>query len=169
MKKEDIEFLKDLQHELNTQENDGQADPIFWVVNETKREWGFESGYADDIMACNCDGDVWETPEEFLVYLIENDFISKDQIDKNYDYDFDEILALIGNSDFYTCGYKDEDTIVPDTFFLTKRACKQHIGQNGYHYSKPHTYAMTAWRSPEFERFKKIFKSMNLDEIKESK
>ena len=165
MTKEDAEFLKDLQHELNTQETDCQADPRFWVVNETKREWGFESGYADDIMVCNCDGDTWETPEEILEYLIENDYLSKDQIDENYEYDFDEILSLLDNSDFYTCGYKDEDSTVPDTFFLTKRACKQHIEQNDYHYTKPHTYAMTAWRSPEYERFMKLFKSMNLDEI----
>ena len=165
MTKEDIEFLKDLQHEINTQETDGQADPRFWVVNQSKRDWGFESGYADDIMICNCDGDTWETTEEFLDYLVEDGYLYKSEIDENYDYNFDEILALLDNSDFYICGYRDEDSIVSDTFFLTKRACEQHIEQNGYHYSKPHTYAMTAWRSPEYERFMKIFKSLNLDGI----
>lgn len=32
MTKEDIEFLRDLQHELNTQPNDGNADPVFWGI-----------------------------------------------------------------------------------------------------------------------------------------
>ena len=32
MKKEDIEFLRELQHELNTQEHDGQASPRFWGI-----------------------------------------------------------------------------------------------------------------------------------------
>ena len=35
---EDYEFLKELQHELNTQENDGNADPLFWGVEETCEE-----------------------------------------------------------------------------------------------------------------------------------
>ena len=30
--KEDYEFLKELQHELNTQPNDGSADPVYWGV-----------------------------------------------------------------------------------------------------------------------------------------
>lgn len=164
--KEDIAFLKDLQHELNTQETDCQADPRFWVINETKRTWGFENGYADDVVACNCNGDSWETPEEFLNYLIHNDYLSREQINEEYDYDFDEILTILGNSDFFTCGYKDEDTIVPDTLFLTKRACQEHINRNSYHYDHPHTYAMTAWRSPEFEKFMTLFKSADLDKLK---
>jgi len=165
MNKEDIEFLKDLQREINMQDSDGNAQPVFWVVNENKREWGFNSGYADNVAMCSCDGETWNTPEEFLEFLIDNEYVFKGQIDENYDYDFDELLEMINDCDFYTCGYRDEDRTVEDTFFLTKRACKQHIEQNGYHYTKPHTYAMTAWRSPEYERFITLFKNINLDEI----
>ena len=32
---EDYEFLKELQHELNTQTTDGNAEPVFWGVIET--------------------------------------------------------------------------------------------------------------------------------------
>ena len=35
--KEDYDFLKELQHELNTQDTDCQADPVYWSVME-KRE-----------------------------------------------------------------------------------------------------------------------------------
>ena len=31
---EDYEFLKHLQHELNVQENDGNAEPVYWGVSE---------------------------------------------------------------------------------------------------------------------------------------
>ena len=31
---QDYEFLKDLQHELNTQDNDGTADPLYWMAEE---------------------------------------------------------------------------------------------------------------------------------------
>ena len=37
MTKEDIEFLKKLQHEMLTQDNACQAVPIFWVVKDVKR------------------------------------------------------------------------------------------------------------------------------------
>lgn len=43
---EDYEFLKDLQHELNTQENDGQADPIYWSVMDYITE-GVPDGCGD--------------------------------------------------------------------------------------------------------------------------
>ena len=35
---EDYELLKDLQHELNTQTNDGNADPVYWGVMEHRME-----------------------------------------------------------------------------------------------------------------------------------
>ena len=31
---EDYEFLKHLQHELNVQENDGNAEPVYWVYQK---------------------------------------------------------------------------------------------------------------------------------------
>jgi hypothetical protein len=34
--KEDYDFLKELQHELNTQDTDGQADPVYWSVMESR-------------------------------------------------------------------------------------------------------------------------------------
>ena len=35
---QDIECLKQLQHEMNTQDTVCQADPRFWVVRGTVRE-----------------------------------------------------------------------------------------------------------------------------------
>ena len=46
---EDYEFLKDLQNELNTQENDCNADPVFWGVEETVEECrGGDGEYGGD-------------------------------------------------------------------------------------------------------------------------
>ena len=46
---EDYEFLKDLQNELKTQENDGNADPVFWGVEETVEECrGGDGEYGGD-------------------------------------------------------------------------------------------------------------------------
>ncbi len=43
-----------------------------------------------------------------------------------------------------------------------KEACKKHIDKNDYHYNKPHTYAMTAWRSPEVEKLFSILEDEKL-------
>jgi hypothetical protein len=37
--RDDYEFLKGLQHELNTQTTDGNAQPVFWGVSEVKTKW----------------------------------------------------------------------------------------------------------------------------------
>jgi len=163
---EDIEFLKDLQHELLTQENDCQADPRFWAVAENKRDFGYDPDYADGEVMCGCDGETWDTPEEFLEFLIENEYIKRGDIKEDYDYDFSELLELVDDCDFYTCGYRDNfDVITPDTMFITKKSCQEHIAKNGYHYKQPHTYAMTAWRNPEIERLYKILKEIDWDSI----
>ena len=42
--------------------------------------------------------------------------------------------------------------VVRDRVFLTRDAAEQHLKDNHYHYSDwAHTYAMTAWRSPQYE------------------
>ena len=42
--KDEIEFLKNLQTELNTQDNVGQADPRFWVINSWRKPIGLPMG-----------------------------------------------------------------------------------------------------------------------------
>ena len=44
---EEIQFLIELQKEMNTQDHVSQADPRFWVIQGTEREYGIESGYED--------------------------------------------------------------------------------------------------------------------------
>ena len=64
--KEDFEFLKDLQHELNTQPNDGNADPVFWGVLESE-EVGVPDGCGDPYITYD-DGTFFAS---FAPYLIE--------------------------------------------------------------------------------------------------
>ena len=48
--------------------------------------------------------------------------------------------------------------------FLTKRACQEYICRYGYNHSRPHTYAMTAYRNYELARLLKILKTMEIKE-----
>lgn len=67
-------------------------------------------------------------------------------------------VGVIDNDGLYnSASYTNEHYRYPDTMFLTNRSCKRHIELNHYHYSADaHSYAMTAWRSPEVERLWKI-------------
>ena len=167
---EDYEFLKELQHELNTQETDCQADPIYWSVME-KRE----------VLTLSSDGeprvpfdDGAYTLEE-LIELVKENIEDYDQqiqdewkeMDKE---DIEEVACfacdrLEFDNIYYDNIYyvRDEDHI--STFsgaFLTKRACQQHIEGNKHHYDRPRTYANTAYRNYELERLLKILKTMKL-------
>ena len=169
IKKGDLQFLIDLQTKLKYQEehdNDYQAAPRFWVVAENKREYGIDPDYGDGEVVCCVDGGTWDTPEDFIDYLVDNEYISRDDIETNNEYDFKEIFDILDSSNFYTCGYRDNyDVIAPNTMFLTKDSAKKHIELNHYHYSQPHTYAMTAWRSPEVERLFKILEETDWSEF----
>lgn len=158
--REDYEFLKRLKHELNTQETDYQASPRFWVVAEHKKEYGIANGYQDgcEVYDPECCGS-WDSVEEFKEYLIDEEIIKESELAGLES--FEEILNALGESEFNLVGYRDKyDCIAPNTMFLTKKSCKRHIELNHYHYSKPHTYAMTAWRSPEVERLLRIISEL---------
>lgn len=165
--KDDYEFLKKLKHELNTQENDCQASPRYWVVAEHKREHGIADGYQDgcEVYDSECCGS-WDSVEDFKEYLIDENLVNESDLVGLEN--FEDILEKLGESDFSLIGYREKhDSIAPNTMFLTKKSCVEHIEKNHYHYCKPHTYAMTAWRSPEVERLLKILSELSFEEDEE--
>lgn len=186
MKKEDIEFLKDLQHQLNTQSTVGQADPRFWVVKQKVKVSGIESGYGEDgsEVIYDCDT-IGETMEEVVEYIKECDDEVKVEIEKAIVYFnrgtdrevhcvdmYDLVQYMIDYLEFdayslYVCNYREVDEIVENTFFLTLEECEKHIEKNRYHYREPYPYAMTGWRSPQVERLWKILQESNFDLLEE--
>lgn len=53
---EEIQFLMELQKEMNTQDHVSQADPRFWVIKGTEKEYGIESGYEDGADLTDAEG-----------------------------------------------------------------------------------------------------------------
>gem|GEM_PF-4408144 len=130
-----VEWLKSLGEKMKTQDTDEQAAPRFWVVAEEKKTYGFAEDYADGTELISDDG----YPSE--------------------DYDEEDIL----DEEFEEVGYCVEpNAIVSDTLFITKDSCKEYISKYGYNHNKPHTYAMTAVRSPEVE---KLFELLQNEEL----
>lgn len=182
MKKEDREFLKELQYEMLTQDTVGQADPRFWVVMQTVRQYGVDSDYGIDgtiITSCD-DGDLEinaDNMEEVFNWLIENfeidckfvnGIIYINNEDEDILSDADDVISYLeseGYDRYSIVNYRDNEEIVQNTMFLTLRECREHIERNHYHYNKPHPYAMTTWRSPQVERLYKILQETNWDEL----
>jgi len=173
MKKEDIEFLKELQYEMLNQDKVCQANPRFWVVMQTVKEYWVTDDTDGIFVYCKNDAEgVFEgCIEELKEWIEELDGIKDLKFDVCYvEFTFDNEEYAIGNADDlqrfldeydednYSVGeYRNKYEIVKDTLFLTNRECKEHIKANHYHYSKDaHSYAMTAWRSPQVQRLYEI-------------
>lgn len=187
MNKEDVEFLKDLQHEMLTQDKVCQASPRFWVVRHTVRDYGINEEYADGYIVIGDDGEEYYKGEsisnlETVCKWLKDDFEIDCEFNESnwievkgtFDDDDESLFGIedvinhlegLGYDQYQVSYYKDEERIVEDTMFLTNKSCKEHIQANSYHYNKPHSYAMTAWRSPQVEKLYKILENTNWDKI----
>ena len=186
MKQEDKEFLKQLQQEMLTQDHVCQASPRFWVVMQTVRDYwvddnidgiciydtyGAESvfeGELDNLELINWLKEEFDVIEKIecdngyitIIYEDENEFFISDA------HDIVNFLEEYDAGRYNVCYYRDREEIVPNTMFLTLRECKKHIEANHYHYNKPHSYAMTAWRSPQVSKLYEILEKTDWDSIK---
>ena len=175
MKAEDIQFLIELQEELNTLDKLCQADPRFWVIRDYK--WVLiPNEYAETYRVYDNEGEDWSL-DGFLDYLRDedsyDDVFEKLEIPDDAVANFDLIDSIVEQinvdsrvHDFEIFGVVDEPFIVQDTMFLTNREAKEHIKSNYYHYtSRVHTYAMTAWRSPQVERLINILQKADFNQL----
>lgn len=166
LSKDDVEFLKHLQQELNTQDNDGQADPIFWGVME-RRTVCVPEGCGEVMVSI--DGDIMTL--EDAVEHIQSEYID----DENGELwqqvatdDYDEVVDFCCSElslDARVVYTQEQDILSTNTgAFLTKKACQDYIRTFGYNHCNPRTYAMTAYRNFELGSLLKILKNMKFEE-----
>lgn len=171
MKQEDKQFLAELAHELNTQDNCATRNPVWCIMDKEFRinnEGGFECKVIDS------DGNMYNR-EEFADCILE-DYELKEEDDVVIDYIIDYITSCDDTDELrdyleetfedidpndYTIVYGDYEDIVKEnaTAFLTKKSAEEHLKANYYHYSKfARAYALSAWRNPVYERLINIIK-----------
>lgn len=166
--KSDIQFLKELQIELNTQSNDVQASPRFWTVGDYR--WvvtveGNAERFSVYLPSC---GEACEIKD--FIEDLEREDLEEDALEALGKVDLEDETAIF---DWIQEHYDDGATFIPEqkehfirqnTMFLTKKEAKDHIEMNHYHYTKEaHTYAMTAWRAPKVERLLKILSEFDFE------
>lgn len=173
--KENIEFLRELQKQMNYEcehNNDFQASPRFWVLkdrgtvpaNEDYDEGYIQHFYNDgDFAAFDNFKELQNEVEEYHNYEIEDDTLIDIINSGSFELLWEYVLEHMNENGYYnTCYVKDEWFIVPNTMFITKEDAKKHIELNHYHYTdKVHTYAMTAWRSPSVEKLWDVLLNMD--------
>ncbi len=133
---EDIDFLRDLQFELNTQDTCGNCDPRYWTVIDSV-----------------CDPTWSEIADYYVITDDEGNEIGR------VDYEVDA-------GDLNCVPMHERRAAVEDTLFLTLRECREHIERNRHHYNRPYTYVQTAWRSPQFEKLINILQQVDWNMIR---
>lgn len=169
-----LEFLKELQHELNTQTTDGNAEPVFWGIMETKKQ-PVPEDYGGTPYIRFDDGlysleEAIEVIQDTLDFD-ENDYMEEKEKWKNIDKtDIDEVHRFMTEvmkfDNIYDIIYIENQNVL-STYtgaFITKRAAKEYIEHYGYNHNNPHTFAMTAIRNPEFEELINIIKNLKFQE-----
>lgn len=167
---EALEFLKDLQHELCTQTNDGNADPVFWGIIEDE-EVAVPYGCGDDEKISYDDG-AWDiddaisaVDECIMEYPIELRELWK-EVDKTDIYEIFDFMKdkLEWNNVYAVYDFKIKNKLCRFTgAFLTKREATRYVKTYAYNHNNPRTYAMTAYRNFELERLLKILKTIKFE------
>lgn len=190
---DDIKFLKELQKELNTEDNVGTANPRYWVIRQPERIYHLDEDEADYyVFIDECDKYelTLEDLKDKLEFLCDDNLKSVEVKDgvltfeyfdewleevEEYKVDYDncyidgrdKILELL-ESDVSVAYYKEVDATVDNCMFLTQIDAENHLRVNDYHYhEKARTYCMCGWRSPRFERLIKILSKTDFDNMLE--
>ena len=177
---EEIQFLKKLQHEMNTQDHVCQADPRYWVIRDYDEVYGENLNNATGIIIYDntCSEillkveyqlfDLDSTIEEIIKILDEKEYeLDADTIENiKLAYDNDSLIESLEEIENYEISvYEYQEVAVDKGMFLTHEAAIEHLERNDYHYSdKAHTYAQTAWRSKE-EKLWNILQTVDFDKL----
>lgn len=176
---EDIMFLAELQKELNTQPNMGNADPLYWGIAQTK-ETPTSEDYSDSAVITDTDGDiVARSLKELAGYLDSTEVmgVSKcpyfngsctvhfDGGDTEGCYSMSDVIEALkdrGIEDLEIKYIRQETEVVRDEIFLTHKDCEEHLEKYGYNYRpEAHAFAMTAVRSPRYEKLLKLIRTVD--------
>lgn len=162
---EDYNFLLELQQELTTQDNDGNADPVYWGVMERKLE-PVPDG-CGDVYILMGDG-VCMTLEDACQFVKENIDEYDDNLKILWEGTVKDVITDVFEFIHDDMGIKSAQIVNMEErsflsqwtgAFITKRACRNYIRNFGYNHSKPHTYAMTAYRNFELQRLLNILRN----------
>ena len=177
-KREDVEFLKNLKKELETQNSRYTSNPLYVIMD--KKELVTAGGYEHRSCWMDEEGTEWETLESLFDYLEEN---YSDYLEENYSEVLDGLSIKEkfledhndGTEEIYVKGLTDKFTLVhlqkfdnikgSGVYSFFENDAKEHLESNRYHYNKgAHTHACSLWRSPRMEKLLNWIQQVDLGE-----
>lgn len=172
--------MKKLQHEMNTQDHVGQADPRYWVIRDYNKVYGESLNNADGVSIYDCNRcntilemeyqyfDIDKVINEILKVFDDEEYeLEADTVENiKSAYDISSLIDALRDIEEYELSVSEYQEIPVDKgMFLTHEAAIQHLKNNEHHYSaNAHTYAMTAWRSSE-EKLWNILQTVDFDQL----
>ena len=150
---------------MNTQPHQCQADPRFWVVmTHEYREAREGIDQVDRVTLLDDNFEELEsmTPDEAVLAALKAGTKGEEWMG-SWQY-IERWCRDAGKHAFFET---KAERIAENTMFLTLREAKEHIKCNDYHYIDPHTYGMTAWRSPQVEQLYKILHEVDFKQLLE--
>lgn len=157
--KEDLEFLKELAHELKTQDNLCTRKPLVFSIADKRTEW---------IPTTDIDG-------EYGVFLTDDwEFYDEESLQEyikdKYEVEISEFLEMLEFLDEKKISYTEArgiEKIENKGAFLTKKAAQEHFDDNDYHYGEDsYIYCNHGWRNPELEKLLEIIEKFDVGGVK---
>lgn len=148
---EQHEFLLAMAKAMMTQDNRITENPLYCVYQ--KKEVPKPEGCGDETAWFSSDA-------QHTLY--EDDI---DEFIERYIYEHPEDKDLSREDILEKDGYRKvefsiEDVPVEGQVYLTEAVAQEHIRCNGYHYTKPFVYVVSAWRNPELQQLMQIVLSL---------
>ena len=185
---EELMWLQQLQKDLmlDREMETVQADPIYYGIVDYKEQVVAE-GYEDKIIIYDSrTNEKYELQTFFDNLSADKQALLADDIDSGISTSEDGTFYISSDNDFanYITTYINDskkfadcimgqsnlqlhyvaetEYVCTDCLFLTRSAAEKHLEENRHHYSKKaKTYAMTAWRSPQYEHLLELLKAVD--------
>lgn len=174
--KDALQFLTELQRDLleDRRTETAQADPIYYGILDVK-EFVTDQDHSDNrVLVCD-DGDIepqTAIEEELIDENLINEMLEDGILDTNddgiYVADTDAFLDFVEENEddieTVSVAYIAYDEVIkPDAMFLTRKDAKAYLKNNRHHYTdKAKTYAMTAYRSHQYEMLIDVLRTIDL-------
>ena len=169
---EQYELLKELQGELETQDNRHTTNPVYGVMAK-RRFYGMDSSCADDYEWYN-DTETYDE-EEVFDYLLDSyveelnevkefeELNSIEEVIEKYSDDLEGLISLCNlDDDWYKVYYITEDVITSSSFSLFEKDSFDHVKTNGHNLGDCRSYAFSNQRTPRMEKLRKLLIEVSL-------
>ncbi len=163
---DEIKFLSNLKHELNTQSSRMTANPRVYQVRHEKFQ--ADVNEEGDYFQAEHEGEVLGIFEWNQEGVEELKFILRENTDDGDIETLEEIgnisLENLENENIGLYCVNGDFKNVYSNAFLTEKACREHIECNRHHYRNPVDYLNYAFRNPEMKKLLEILSKIEFEE-----